>query len=106
MKQPTACELCERRVRKLTRHHLIPQTRHRNRRNKRDFERDDVRGRIAWLCAPCHTNIHAQFTNKELERRLNTLEALRLEPAIQKFTRWIRNRPDGTTVTFPRINYR
>jgi hypothetical protein len=100
------CELCERRVNHITKHHLIPQSRHSNRRNKRDFDREEVRARIAWLCRPCHTNIHATFTNKELERRLNTLDALREEQAIAKFTQWISGKPDGIKVVFPRINYR
>lgn len=100
------CELCEREVTEITRHHLIPQTRHRNRRNKRDFARSDVKGRIALLCRPCHGNIHATFTNKELERRLNTIEALREEPAIERFTNWIRTRPDGTKVPFDKRYYR
>jgi hypothetical protein len=104
--QRERCELCERDVAEITRHHLIPQTRHSNRRNKRDFERSEVRGRIAMLCRPCHGNVHATFSNKELERRLNTVEALRAEPAIERFTSWIQRRPDGTKVTFSRNQYR
>lgn len=100
------CELCERAVETLTRHHLIPQSRHHKRRNKRRFDRVEVRARIAFLCRPCHANVHATFTNKELEERLNTIEALRREPAIERFTRWIRRRPDGTKVPFRRTHYR
>jgi len=47
------CQLCGRQVGLLTRHHLIPRTRHANKRNKRDFERKEVKHRIAWLC-PLH----------------------------------------------------
>ena len=48
------CGLCGREPERLTRHHLIPRTRHANRRNKRDFDRDEVQARVAWLCRPCH----------------------------------------------------
>lgn len=60
----------------MTRHHLIPRTRHSNKRNRRDFERADVKKRIAWLFRSCHNHVHALFTEKALEREFNTLEAL------------------------------
>ena len=96
------CELCSRQVRELTRHHLIPQTRHSNRRNKRDFERSDVKHRIALLCRPCHAHIHATLPNKQLEREFNTVEALAAHPEIARFVDWIETRPDGTRVGFRR----
>lgn len=96
------CELCERRVRELTRHHLIPRTRHSNRRNKRDFDRADVKHRLALLCRPCHSNVHATLDNKSLERDYNTIEALAAHPDVARFTDWIRARPDGTRVEFRR----
>ena len=98
------CELCERRVRELTRHHLIPQTRHKNRRNKRDFDRNDVRQRIALLCRPCHSHVHATLGNKRLEREFNTVEALAAHPEISRFVRWVARRPDGTRVGFRKWN--
>lgn len=100
------CELCERHVRELTRHHLIPRTRHSNRRNKRDFDREDVKHRLARLCRPCHSNVHATLDNKQLERDYNTIEALARHPQIARFTDWIRKRPDGTRVEFRRWNVR
>lgn len=87
------CELCGRRVERLTRHHLVPRTRHSNRRNKRDFDRADVTHRIAWLCRPCHDHVHAVFTEKTLEREYNTLESLLEDPAIARFIRWIADKP-------------
>jgi 5-methylcytosine-specific restriction endonuclease McrA len=92
------CELCGRCVRELTRHHLIPQTRHKNRRNKRDFGREEVRHRIALLCRPCHRHVHATIDNKRLEREFNTVEALASHPEIARFVAWIRRKPDGTRV--------
>jgi ribosomal protein L34E len=87
------CELCGRPVDGLTRHHLVPRTRHSNRRNKRDFGRADVTHRIAWLCRPCHDHVHAVFTEKTLEREYNTLERLREAPAIARFVQWIADKP-------------
>lgn len=103
---PESCELCQRDNLPLTRHHLIPQTRHKNRRNKREFSRSEVRSRLAMLCEPCHANVHVHFTNKELERRLNTVEALRQEPVIQKFSRWIGRKPAGFKPASRPIHYR
>ena len=90
---PATCELCGRPVRHLTRHHLIPRTRHANRRNKRDFDRADVHRRIAWLCRPCHDHVHNVLGEKELEREYNTLEALRGHPDVARFVDWIAGRP-------------
>ncbi|MEN1727742.1 MAG: hypothetical protein AAGJ52_04810 [Pseudomonadota bacterium] len=98
------CELCSRQVRELTRHHLIPQTRHKNRRNKRDFDRVEVKHRIALLCRPCHAHLHATIPNKTLEREFNTVEALITHPEIKRFVDWIAQKPDGTRVGFRRWN--
>lgn len=90
-----ACELCGRQVSFLTRHHLIPRTRHANKRNKREFDRQEVKGRIAWLCRPCHDHVHALFTEKTLERDFNTLELIAAHPEVAKFVTWIQRKPDG-----------
>ncbi len=92
------CELCRREVSEVTRHHLIPRTRHKNKKNKKDFTRDEVRGRLVDLCRPCHKQIHTTLTNKELERHYNTLEALRSHPDIMQFCAWIAKRPEDTYV--------
>ena len=89
------CELCRRQVSLLTKHHLIPKTRHANKRNKRDFDRHDVKHRLAWICRPCHSHVHALFTEKILEREFNTLELLAAHPEVAKFIAWIRKKPDG-----------
>lgn len=87
------CALCGRAVPRLTRHHLIPRTRHRNRRNKREFARAEVHTRIAWLCPPCHKQIHAVLSEKELERTYNTIEALREQPEVSRFRTWLAEKP-------------
>lgn len=93
-----ACELCGRSGERLTRHHLIPRTRHSNRHNKRTFARAEVHGRVAQLCVPCHRQVHAVLDEKELERSFNTLERLRAVPEIAAFVEWVRRRPPGTKV--------
>ncbi len=87
------CPICER-VETLTRHHLIPRTRHRNKRNKREFERSLVRQTVS-ICRPCHSQIHVLLTEKELERAWNTVEKLLTHPEIQRFAQWISTKPRG-----------
>jgi hypothetical protein len=91
---PDHCELCERAVSELTRHHLIPRTRHKSKKNKKLFDRSEVKHRILWICRACHDNIHAVLTEKELERSYNTFEQLAAHPEIRKFTDWIRTKPE------------
>lgn len=89
------CELCERTVAALTRHHLIPRVRHANKRNQREFDRREVKHRLAWFCRPCHSHVHALFMEKTLEREFNTLAALAAHPDLAKFVAWIRTKPEG-----------
>ena len=91
------CAIC-RRTEKLTRHHLIPRTRHHNKRNKRDFPRALVR-EIVGLCRSCHTQIHQLLTEKELEREYNSVEKLRAHPEVARFARWIAPKPSGFRAT-------
>jgi 5-methylcytosine-specific restriction endonuclease McrA len=87
------CAICGR-AEILTRHHLIPRTRHPNKRNKRDFPRDLVRQTVG-ICRPCHSQIHAVLSEKELEREWNTVKRLLEHPEIAKFARWIATKPVG-----------
>jgi hypothetical protein len=93
-----ACGLCGREVQKLTRHHLVPRTRHKNIKNKRNNKALDRQALLqtVGLCAPCHRHVHATIPNKELEREYNTLEALKAHPEIDKFVEWIKRKPHGT----------
>lgn len=98
MDAPDRCELCGRDRLEITRHHLIPRTRHRNRRNKKTFSREDVHGRIAWLCRACHKQVHTLIDEKTLEVEYNTLDALRSHEGLMKFVRWVRERPEDLKV--------
>jgi len=83
------CELCCRDVDKTTEHHLIPKTRHKNKKNKSLFDRKDVKERKANLCNPCHNKVHSILTEKELEINYNTVSAIKKHPDIIKFVKWI-----------------
>ena len=98
MDKPTHCQLCGRRVQAVTKHHLIPRTRHSNKRNKKAFDRAEVKERVLWLCKPCHNQIHAVLTPKQLEFDYTTAEALATHAEIAKFLAWVRARPAGLRV--------
>ena len=91
--KPDRCQLCERLMDALTKHHLIPRTRHRKKRNKRLFEREEVRTRILWICRPCHNHVHEVLSEKELEAAYNTREALLAHPDVHRFVEWIKVKP-------------
>lgn len=87
------CAICGREE-TLTRHHLIPRTRHANKRNKRDFDRATVKQTVG-ICRPCHSQLHRLLTEKQLEREWNTVEKLRTHPELMKFADWIAAKPPG-----------
>lgn len=41
----------------------------------------------------CHRQIHALLTENQLARNYSTIEALKDHPEINKFIKWIRNKP-------------
>jgi hypothetical protein len=87
------CAICGREE-VLTRHHLIPRTRHPNKKNKRDLDRTTVK-RTVGICRPCHSQIHLLLTEKELEREWNSVEKLLGHPGLVHFAEWIREKPRG-----------
>jgi len=74
------CELCGREVPRgmLTLHHLVPR------------ERGGRAEHRTPLCRPCHKQLHATFSNKELEKGYGTIESLREAAVLQPFLQWIR----------------
>ncbi|PJJ59262.1 HNH endonuclease [Hymenobacter chitinivorans] len=72
------CELCEREVRVVSRHHLVPR------------EEGGRHGPTVALCQPCHSTVHLLLSNRELARRYSTVEALQQAPELQKYLHWIR----------------
>lgn len=98
MAQTGTCELCGRAGIEVTRHHLIPRTRHRTKRNRKLFEREDVRTRLAMLCRACHRFVHAALPEKSLEESYNTVEQLARHPEVARFVEWVRTKPAGLRV--------
>ena len=79
------CPLCGRVIpagAKQSHHHLIPRL------------KGGKRGAVVLLHQICHSEIHATFTEAELARDYNTIEALRAHPRMAKFIAWVRKRPD------------
>lgn len=98
---PSACELCARTM-PLTRHHLIPQSRHNKSRTRRNFSRDTMKSDIAMICRPCHSQIHRVFSNHELADYYHTIERIREHSEMQKFIAWVKKRPAGLKI---RVKY-
>ncbi len=82
-KEREKCPLCERSMllHNLTKHHLTPKS---------------CGGRMTEkICRTCHRQIHALLTNKELEKKLNSVEDLKENEEIQKYLGWVKNKnPD------------
>lgn len=51
----------------------------------------------AWLHRVCHRTLHARFSERELARDYSTPEAVRADPAVARFIRWVRKRPPEYT---------
>lgn len=77
------CALCERAIPASQRdaHHLVPKS------------RGGVR--TTWLHRICHRQVHALFSEAELERDFASAEALRQHPEMARFIAWVRRKPDG-----------
>lgn len=52
-------------------------------------------GPVVRLHQICHNEIHARFTEAELARDLDSVEALRAHPALSDFLDWVAKRPPG-----------
>jgi len=77
---PADCALCGRPLgRRVEWHHVVPKSRG---------------GRETLPLHPiCHRAIHANVSNKDLERLYPTLEALKAREDIAAFLTWIANKP-------------
>jgi len=86
-----SCELCGRNTVPLTEHHLIPRARH-NKQLKKKFGKEFL-NKVAMLCRACHSQIHALFTEKELERKYSTIALLKADELVINWIEWVRKRP-------------
>ena len=82
------CPIClhEYLPREMSKHHLVPKSR---------------KGKeTVLLCRNCHRQIHALYTEKELERSFGTLEELLAAEKLQPWIGWARKRkPSGRVKT-------
>ena len=78
------CQLCGRAVEVLTAHHLYPKSQGR-RAGRKIADLSTVR-----VCRACHRQIHTLFSNQELARQFDSLDALRAHPEMAKFLDWVR----------------
>ena len=85
--EPTACALCRHQYdrRELTRHHVVPKS-----RGGTDIE---------LLCPLCHKQVHALFTERELEEHYGTLDKLESAEPLQPFLRFVRKRKPTKSIT-------
>lgn len=90
-----SCELCGRGGLELTKHHLIPRMRHRNKQVQRRFSRENMQQQVIWVCRPCHTNLHCMISEKELAVHFNTRDRLLAHPGVARFVTWIQTKPAG-----------
>ena len=86
------CALCERNVPKVTRHHLFPKSVGR-RKGRRIADLPTVD-----LCPACHRQLHVLFDNRQLAERLDTVEALRQQPEMQRFLGWLKRQPPERSI--------
>ncbi len=75
------CPLCDRQIPDSQRdaHHLVPRS-----KGGRQTE---------YLHRICHRQIHALFTETELARQFNSVEALLADPDIALFVAWVKTKP-------------
>ena len=88
------CPIClhEYHRRELTKHHLVPKSR---------------KGQeTVLICAACHKQIHAIFSEKELERRFNTIESLVEAEEFLPWVKWIRKRKPTSKIRVARSGRR
>lgn len=80
------CPLCDRSDVPFSDHHLIPKT------------RGGLHKGTVTVCVDCHTAIHAQFNNKELERQYNCVESLLTNILFVKTIKFISKQKPGRRI--------
>ena len=81
------CALCRRET-TLTFHHLIPRKMHRRARFRKRYTREEL-GRGVDLCPRCHKGLHRLHDEMTLGSELNTVDALRADPAVARHVAWV-----------------
>ncbi len=76
------CPLCNREMifgKKVSKHHLVPKCH----KGKETLYLHDI----------CHQKIHSVFSEKQLAKEYNNVEALLSNQEIQKFVEWVKKKP-------------
>ena len=89
-----ACQLCLRESPRLTVHHLIPRA------------RGGRFGPKAQLCSTCHRQLHALFSESTLAQELSSLKAIRLNPQMAGYLKWVRRQQGPAAFRVRRSNDR
>jgi len=82
------CQICQRETPQehLEKHHLVPKAKH-------GAKLDTI-----FVCCSCGNQLHLLFSNKELAKEYNTIEKILSSEKIQKWIKWIRNKPNDFSV--------
>lgn len=88
-----ACPLCQREV-ELTFHHLIPKKVHGRNFFKKKYKREDLREGIM-ICRLCHDGVHDLYDEMKLGKELNSLDAIKADPALSKHFSWVAKQKSG-----------
>lgn len=81
------CQICQRDIpiECMEKHHLVPKSRKKKvPRSKRKATKITID-----VCINCGDQIHKLFSNKELQKNYNTLEALLDDDRVKKWVGWI-----------------
>ena len=94
------CLICHRDL-PLTKHHLIPVSRHKNKKTIRRHSKEKL-GETIDVCRECHNQLHATLNEKEMDENYYSFELLCQHPEINKFMTWIRKHQPRGKVTVKR----
>lgn len=77
------CPLCGRPLEPGTTdlHHLIPK------------QKGGTHKGVVEIHRFCHSKIHSTLDNTQLSKYYNTIELLKTHPDIEKFIKWVKNKP-------------
>ena len=84
------CPICKRNTppQHQEKHHLIPR---KTRKSKKEEK-------ILVVCCSCGDMLHKLFTNKELGKQYNTLEAIIANLDVQNWVSWVQKKPYDFTI--------
>ncbi len=76
------CPICDRKIPNSQKdaHHLVPKS-----KGGKSTQ---------YLHRICHRQIHALYSETKLAKELNTVEAIKDQPDMQKFIEWVKSKPD------------